>query len=342
MTRRGGTDLAIAVGPCLRTGMWKEIVAAVQAAAGEIGERSRIVEDVRGTEASKTLILGVAPWPRIKVPPSRRTKLIGWFAEPLPPAAGRSLRHRALAAFPSARLIDLGLDILPERRLTAAPTRRLHSLREVAAGEREWRRNAQELRALVHVVDDVVVTSEDRRLEAARLGIAARRVPYGYHPAHAGTLTLLHETGRDLAVVVLGRDTSGRTRRARVLSSVSAALGDRLQPTILEGLFQQQRHDLLRRAAVVLDVHRVPGNFIGLRLLLAIAAGAVVVTETIRHPEPFIPGTHFVQAPADELAQTVRQLVADTSRRRRIVEAGQDLLTSSLTMERSLQEVLGR
>lgn len=341
MNRRCATDLGIAVGPCVRTGMWKEIVAAVQAAATAIGEPSCLVEELRGTEVSKTLVLGVAPWPWIKPPPCEGANRIGWYAEALPPTAGRSLRGRALAAFPSARLIDVGLDVLPKLRITATPTESLRSLREQAAVEREWRRNTHELRALVQVVEDLVVTSEDRRLEAARLGIPARRVPFGYHRAHAGSLMHGSASSRDLPVVVLGRDTIGRTRRARVLSAVSAGLDDRLQPMIIDGLFQQQRHELLRRAAVVLDVHRVPGNFIGIRLLLAIAAGAVVVTEPIQHPEPFVADTHFVQAPADELAQTVKDLVADSSRRRRIVEAGQDLLRSSLTMERSLQEILG-
>ena len=92
---------------------------------------------------------------------------------------------------------------------------------------------------------------------------------------------------------------------------------------------------------MVLNVGRSPGNFVGLRLVLAIAAGAVVVSEPMADPFPFVAGVHFVQAPLDGLLDAARELCADEPRRRRIAEAGQELLTSELSMGRCLGRALG-
>jgi hypothetical protein len=91
---------------------------------------------------------------------------------------------------------------------------------------------------------------------------------------------------------------------------------------------------------VVLDVHRVPGNFIGLRLLLALAAGAAVVTEPMDDPHPFVPGQHFIAAPLARMPDELEAILRDEPRRRRIVEAGQALIAGPLTMASSLRAVL--
>jgi len=68
--------------------------------------------------------------------------------------------------------------------------------------------------------------------------------------------------------------------------------------------------------------------------------GQVVVTEPLDDPRPFIPGEHFVAAPADRLAKEALAVVADDERRRRIVETGQRFLRERLSMAASLAEVL--
>ena len=97
---------------------------------------------------------------------------------------------------------------------------------------------------------------------------------------------------------------------------------------------------MLRRSRVVINVGRTPGNYVGVRLVLAIAAGAVVVSEPMTDPFPFIAGTHFVEAPLDGILEAALALSADEPRRRRIAEAGQALLTGELTMARCLARVL--
>lgn len=90
----------------------------------------------------------------------------------------------------------------------------------------------------------------------------------------------------------------------------------------------------------MLDVHRVPGNFVGLRLLLALAAGAVLATEPLDDPRPFVPGVHYVEAPLPELPAAISAMLANEPMRRRIADAGQAFVSTDLTMERSLAAVL--
>jgi hypothetical protein len=124
-------------------------------------------------------------------------------------------------------------------------------------------------------------------------------------------------------------------------SVVERLRADEPRLTLLDGVWGAQRCDLLRRARVVLNVARSPGDFVGVRLVLAIAAGAVVVSEPITDPFPFVAGVHFVEAPLERLLDTAREIEADEPRRRHIAEAGQALLTGELSMAHCLSRVLG-
>jgi hypothetical protein len=57
-------------------------------------------------------------------------------------------------------------------------------------------------------------------------------------------------------------------------------------------------------------------------------------------PWPFIPGVHYLEAPAQELLEVAALLAADPARRAGLVEAGQALLRDRLTMRASLEQVL--
>jgi hypothetical protein len=58
-------------------------------------------------------------------------------------------------------------------------------------------------------------------------------------------------------------------------------------------------------------------------------------------PYPFAPGVHYVEAVESDLLRVARSLVGDDARRLAIVEAGQRLLATELTMERSVARVIG-
>lgn len=204
-------------------------------------------------------------------------------------------------------------------------------------GEWERYRNARDLDGAAGFYDELVVTNRAAAATLARRGVTASVVPWGYAAAVAGEILPPGLGDRDLAVVSLGRTDAWVAWRRRELARLVVS---EPQLTVVENVWGPERNALLRRSRVVLNVQRVPGNFVGLRLLLALAAGAVVVTEPMTDPYPFAPGVHYVEAPLDGLLDEARALLADEKRRRRIVEEGQALISDELTMVNSLRRVL--
>ena len=188
----------------------------------------------------------------------------------------------------------------------------------------------------------IVVTSRDRGASLAAAGIPASVVPFGYHPRHAGPLTP-PDSPRDIAVVVIGTGLrTPRRRRGRILARLRPGLQRLGQVVEIDGRWGDERDAILRRARVVLDIQRVPGNFTGLRWLLASAAGTVYVVEPMDDPAPFRAGVDHVEASAESLIDEVARLLEDEPRRRSIADESQRLLRGDLAMHRSLERVLAR
>jgi hypothetical protein len=74
--------------------------------------------------------------------------------------------------------------------------------------------------------------------------------------------------------------------------------------------------------------------------LTAFAAGAVLITEPIDDPHPFVPGLDHVEAPIDRLVDEVASLLADEPVRLAIAEAAQDRIRDEFSMGAMLQRVL--
>jgi hypothetical protein len=258
-----------------------------------------------------------------------------WTGEPLPsppePGSAASVDGRV-----RARRVRRPISIVFRRLPLPAA---LDARRVEATMGRLLRANLDELASAAAAGADLVVTSRDRRATLAGFGLTASVVPFGYHERHAGPLTPAATGPRDIPMLLLGSRAT-HTRRASAV--------DRLQQTgtarglrIEEGVWGPARNTLLRRARVLVDVHRIPGNFVGMRLLLGLAAGAVVVTEPMADPAPFVPGVHYVEAPLSEVLDVATLLAADDARRTALVDAGQALLRDDLAMRTSLRRVLG-
>ena len=127
----------------------------------------------------------------------------------------------------------------------------------------------------------LVVTSADRAASLRRVGIRAR-VSFGYHPVHAGPPHAVDDADRDIDVLVLATDASGvPTRRARARrGGRGAGLAVRVE-LAQGGAWGADRHRLIARARVVLNINRAPGNFTGIRTVLVGAAGAALVSEPV-------------------------------------------------------------
>ena len=310
------------------------------AGAADIGRDARIVHP--GDDQSHLgVLLGIghqssfmpvfaAPWdcPRVI-----------WVGEPLlrrdEPAGGLLTRIAR-----SSVLDHLRYPLLPlkDMRLPGPLAR----ARTSAWIERQRATNLREFERLARSVDRMVVTSRDHRATLLEHGLRADVVPYGYSAAVAGPITPPHQGDRDLAFVTLGTPHSPLAGRRSVVERwVERCRAEEPRLNVLDGAWGQERGDLLRRSRVVVSVARIPGDFGGVRLVLAIAAGAVVVCEPMTDAFPFVAGVHFVEAPLEGLLDAARELDADEPRRRRIAEAGQALLVGELSMARCLARALG-
>jgi hypothetical protein len=100
------------------------------------------------------------------------------------------------------------------------------------------------------------------------------------------------------------------------------------------------RNELLNRTKILLNISRHPGLQNDVRLILGMATGALVISEPIYLPDPYVPGKHYVEAPLDELAATLQRYLADEQARREITAAGHAFVTQELTMRNSLARLL--
>ena len=319
--------------------LFASLVAAVRAAAEDLGLE---VADVRAPDdepgLDRVLIIG-RPGRHLPLLSSRPTvpRTI-WSGEPLP--ADGPIRAAVAGPGQPGRAAPRREPPRVGRWIRAAPLGGPAARwRARILADRLVRANLTELAWAASRGAGLVVTSHDRAAVLAGHGLRARVVPFGYHAALAGPLTPPDTEPRDIPVLSLGA-SSRHLRRGHLLARFAAdrAGGPALLP--LDGVWGGERSGILRRSRVLLDVHRIPGTFIGVRLILALAAGVAVVTEPMTDPRPFEPGVTHLEVPADDLLDAARSLVADEERRRSMVLAGQALLAERLLLTESVLAVI--
>ena len=327
--------LGVALGP-RSDQLTAELVEAAMAGAADLGLEARGVR--RGDDQSQLgMLLGIgypsSLLPVFADPPSCRRVL--WVGEGLLPRDAP--RVGPLSRIARSRAMDYLK--YPLRPLKDAPLPGpLARARASATIERQRSRNLRDVGSLARSADRVVVTSRDRRAVLQSHGLTADAVPFGYAAAVAGPLAPPEQGDRDLALVSLGNFHPRLAGRRAVVEQWRAG-EPRLH--VIDGAWGAERNDLLRRSRIVLNVARMQGEFVGIRLVLALAAGAVVVSEPMTDPFPFVAGEHFVEAPLEDLLEAARELEADEGRRRRIAEAGQTLIATELSTARCLSRALG-
>ena len=67
----------------------------------------------------------------------------------------------------------------------------------------------------------------------------------------------------------------------------------------------------MNRTRIFLNVSRQPGQFSGERLVIGMANRALVLSEPIYRPTPFVPGVHYLEAALDSWPELVESLLAD-------------------------------
>jgi len=245
---------------------------------------------------------------------AQRPLVILWHTEPLPPPSAAGLPWPRLNWWETAKLI------LRSSEATDVYTNYLVL--------RRWVRN--------RLPDILVAATLGRKDFLSEQGIESDWVPLGYEPSCGQDLNLT----RDIDVLFLGaQDVPRRNRlleRLRKCGIRIHVVGGYASP----GCWGKDRTELLNRTKILLNLSRTPGEFPDLRLILGMANKALVVSEPIYRPDPFVPGQHFISASIEEMPERIRYYLTHDEVRASISERAYGLITQEVTMERSVNQIV--
>lgn len=193
---------------------------------------------------------------------------------------------------------------------------------------RRWVRNG---------LPDILVTATlGRREFLSERGIVADWVPLGYEPSCGQDLDL----PRDIDVLFLGaQDVPRRNRLLQRLRKNGVRI-HAVGSYVNQGCWGKDRTELLNRTKILLNLSRTPGEFPDLRLIMGMANKALVISEPIFRPDPFVPGQHFISASIEEIPEKIRYYLAHDEMRASISERAYGLITQDVTMERSVSQIV--
>ena len=184
-------------------------------------------------------------------------------------------------------------------------------------------------------LDRVFVSAPERVALLDELGVTAHFLPLGFE----GFLETGAQVERDIDVLFLGRVKQERVEALDRLGRDLQSRGIRL--VVEEGpCWGEDRARLLSRTKVVLNLLGIEREFPRMRMLLATGGRALVVSEPVADPTPFVEGLHFVSAHPSEMAAVIEDHLRDAARRQRIVDAAAALVEDEAHMDRSVERLL--
>jgi len=295
----------------------------VSACLRESGHHVREMDDgvENGWEGTDLLWLqGNANWfphvcRQLEQAGAKRPRTIVWHTEPLPPRPDSGLWSSRL------HLREIAKIVLRDRRATDPCTN--------AARVGRLRRFG--------LPDVLIVSSRSRQEFLASRGIASHFVPFGYHPETHGRLLRMH---RDVDVLFLGTMQVPRRRRLVVQLRKSGILLQTEGNWKSCATWGENRTHLLNRTKVLLNLQRHPGEFSGMRMILGMGNGAMVISEPIDLPDPYVPNQHYIETPAVQMPNVIHHYLKHPDERERIVAEAYRLVTEKLTMQTSVQNIL--
>ncbi len=94
----------------------------------------------------------------------------------------------------------------------------------------------------------------------------------------------------------------------------------------------EERNALLQRSKILLNVHYSDLRYFEWhRMLVGLANGCCIITETCEGYAPLVPGKHFVMVAPDALIRACEYYLAHPVERSAIAEAGRDFIRAHLT-----------
>ena len=186
-------------------------------------------------------------------------------------------------------------------------------------------------------LDRVVVSTIQKQRYLASRGIPADFAPTGLSDAFGAN----RHVDRDIDVLFLGDidKVPGRRRKLTSLEAAITAAGYRFEKAT-RGQFGEARTRLLNRTKIILHLHNIPWDTPWKRWFIATANGAMVASENLSVPEPFVPGVHYVEAPFDSLAETILDLLGQPERIRDIAATCQSFVRTNMQTPDMLRVVL--
>jgi hypothetical protein len=166
--------------------------------------------------------------------------------------------------------------------------------------------------------------------------------------AHWGATPQWYEDlGLERDIDVLWMGTRGTRRRSALLDRVRGELEAKgVQMHVADGkenrfIFGDERIHYLNRSKITLNITRTwyDDNFS--RIALAAPNRSLVVSEPVLpHCSSLIAGTHYVAAPVDSLAETIRYYLEHEEERSAIVESAYRLVTTKLLFRDSIKSIM--
>jgi GT2 family glycosyltransferase len=211
----------------------------------------------------------------------------------------------------------------------------------------QWFERAWEFAYRARLVLDISAAGE---AEFARRGIPAVLAPLGYVPMLESTRAGVAASTRPLDVVFLGSGSPRRNaffaRHARFFASLDAEIrlvssGRPSGPDTPGYLSGTARSDYLASSKIVLGVHSSDSDYFEQhRALLALANGALLVSEPGTPPDPLVAGTHFVTGSLDDLPAICDHHLKRPETLDAIASAGRTIAREALGIERACRAIL--
>lgn len=254
----------------------------------------------------------------LAMPKEKRPLVAVMYCEPLPPPRGSGLPQ-----WSSLNTAEIGKILLRDWRATD-----IYS-------------NARLLRKMMHegTIDRLFVIGGEQKEYAAEQGYQCWRYDYGYHKSFGNLMGL----ERDVDVLFLG-ETRPRRRRQLLDRLRREGIDVTVRGSWHKGndaLWGEERTRFLNRTKILVHLQRYPGKVASKRFILAMANGAMVISEPPYRPEPFVAGEHFVSATIDELPDVIRHYLAHPEERDIMTSAAHQFVTNEVTWERTMRGVVG-
>lgn len=334
-----------------------QVASALQHHGAETAGREALGDLGRG---DKLLVIGVEDdWlsqqtlDDLRAAGQRGVERVLWQLEPLPPTRVSALARRIMAAdldhqaarLAKGRLSPSGGWTLADRitlyPLAASMRRRGGADPSELVSAKMLRYPQRQARCIVslwrhRLLDRILVSLPSRQTFLDSVGVPSEVVPAGYGPWYGHVLP---GVARDIDVVFLGKVSPRRQHLLARFGSELAAKGHELR-IIDRGCFGEERTRLLNRTKVLLNFHKFPWEFPLMRLMMAMACGALVVSEQAETPPGFFDERHLVIRPLDGLLDAVVEHLQDDETRQRITAAAYRRVTAELTLERVMGEAL--